>query len=57
MATAEFRIVTNGLIWLFKCKKLPTPVLVTAHVRVEQVADKTPRRYFDIKGCSMTILN
>ena len=57
MATAEFRIVTNGLIWLFKRKKLPTPVLVTAHVRVEQVADKTPRRYFDIKGCSMTILN
>ena len=26
-APAGFRIVTNGLIWLFKCKRLPTPGL------------------------------
>ena len=28
-APARFRIATNGLIWLFKCKRLPTPGLVS----------------------------
>ena len=26
-APAGSRIVTNGLIWLFRCKRLPIPVL------------------------------